>query len=367
MPNADAPRKADTDPRPITLSFIGSAGIPNRYGGFEAFLEHCGPEFAQCVDKVIVTCDRRLYCDNNSDFQGVKRIFIPVPANGVFSILHDAVAFFSVFNLSSHIVILGVSGGVWFPLFRILCSFTGKKLIVNVDGIEWRRDKHGPTAKLILKLFDSVARHMAHAVIVDSLALKPSTANIRHYSCIGYPGDHVVRLPNIRQTRGTALTICRIEMENNIEMLISGALDSRLDKYVIVGNWSGSSYGQKLRDAYFHNPRLQLLEPIYDSLLLARLREDCEFYLHGHRVGGTNPSLVEMLFYDCKIFCFDVVFNRLTAAGTAQYFSNSRDLTELINSLTGIPLDSGSERAIQRQRFTRQLIVQQYLHVALNS
>ncbi|MDP0964761.1 glycosyl transferase, partial [Klebsiella pneumoniae] len=97
-------------------------------------------------------------------------------------------------------------------------------------------------------------------------------------------------------------------------------------KYTIVGNWNHSDYARTLRLRHSHEPRLRFLDPIYDPLKLAELRAGCEFYLHGHSVGGTNTSLVEMLFYDCSILCFDVDFHRRTAGGEASYFASAKDL-----------------------------------------
>ena len=66
----------------VSVGFIGSAGVPNRYGGFEAFLEHCGPAIAAKVTRVMVTCDAKIYDDHTSNFQGMERLFIGTPANG---------------------------------------------------------------------------------------------------------------------------------------------------------------------------------------------------------------------------------------------------------------------------------------------
>lgn len=124
-----------------TIAFIGSAGVPNIYGGFEMFLESCTPGILKSFAKVFVTCDRSKYADRSRNWRGVTRVFVPVGANGASSVLHDLLAFFAVLWRADAIVVLGVSGGIFFPLFRLIASLMGKKLIVNVDGIEWRRAK----------------------------------------------------------------------------------------------------------------------------------------------------------------------------------------------------------------------------------
>lgn len=346
----------------IRLAFIGAAGIPNRYGGFESFLEHCAPVFALRGIQTVVTCDARLYADDlDTDFRGVRREFINISANGGASVAHDLAAFVRVFRSSSHIVVLGVSGGPWFPFFRLACALTGKTLAVNIDGVEWRRTKFSRFKRLLLKVFDTLAQRFSHQVIYDSQGLRdfllPSSR--RKSSCIAYPGDHVRRLGDAAPTAGTALTICRIEPENNLELLIDGFLQSSLQKYTIVGNWNHSSYASALRACYAKEPRLKLLDPIYDAGKLAELRERCAYYLHGHSVGGTNPSLVEMLFYDCQIACFDVSFNRYTAENCARYFATPSQLAALLDAADQPA--SVESRATLRSRYSAEHIAQAYL------
>lgn len=344
------------------IAFIGTAGVPNCYGGFESFLEFCGPVIARQVKSVTVTCDASLYTDQQPQFQGMHRIFLPVRANGAMSVLHDLLAFFAVFRRSTHIIVLGVSGGAWFPVFRLLCDLFGKRLLVNVDGVEWRRTKFSPTKRLLLRCFDAMAQLCAHVVIYDNAALRDYLWRFALPKAvqIGYSGDHAKRLPELEGNRepGTALTICRIEPENNVDLMIEGVLRSKLLKYTIVGNWSHSSYGCGLKDRYANNERLELLDPIYDLQRLTELREKCDSYLHGHSVGGTNPSLIEMLFYDCKIFCFDVPFHHETAGSSAQYFRDADDLAVLLDTA---PVADPVERQVRRSAYSSQQIAAQYI------
>lgn len=341
------------------IVFIGSAGIPNRYGGFESFLENCAPKIVSKGYEVVVTCDAGLYSDKTINYRGVRRVFLSIPANGGWSVIHDLIAFMNTFRGASHIVILGVSGGIWFPIFRILCDLSGARLFVNVDGIEWRRTKFGKTKRLLLKAFDLLAQKFAHTVIYDNpglLSYLTECAKLKA-ACIAYSGDHVLRLNEVKSLDGIGLTICRIEPENNLEMLIQGALMSKLRHYIVVGNWNHSSYSQNLRRRYENDERLLLLDQIYDSDRLAQLRESCGVYIHGHSVGGTNPSLVEMLFYDCQILCFDVIFNRYTAGNSASYFNSIDALANLINN-NEVDLCA---RHLSRKRYASSSIVDQYL------
>lgn len=349
----------------MRVAFIGSAGIPNRYGGFESFLENCGPSFAATTASTVVTCDASLYPDDISpEFHGVRRVFLATRANGALSVLHDLLAFLRVYWGSTHIMVLGVSGGPWFPLFLLMCRLGGKRLGVNIDGVEWRRSKFSPVKKRILRLFDSLAQRFSDLVVYDNAGLVDyvlPTARKRAVE-IGYSGDHVRRLPEVIKKFSSALTVCRIEPENNLDLLIEGALQSELRCYTIVGNWSNSQYGRTLKASYSLESRLQLLDPIYDPDRLAELREGCAIYLHGHSVGGTNPSLVEILYYDCAVLCFDVNYNRATAGQGASYFKDVDTLAAAINS--AIAGQSGGDVSIRsslREKYTSSAIANAYL------
>ncbi len=346
----------------MRVAFIGSAGVPNRYGGFESFLENCGPVIAEQIQcgSVTITCDGAMYSDKSVKYKNLYRIFLPLRANGSISIFHDLLAFLLVFNSSTHIVVLGISGGPWFPLWRILCDLFGKRLLVNIDGVEWRRAKFGGIKRFILKCFDRSAQIFSHGVIYDNTALRQFIHPFAIYksSMIPYSGDHVLRKKGNHIKPGTALTICRIEPENNIDMLIEGALASSILHYKIVGNWNSSDYGRSLRSKYRDEKRLYLIDSIYDQNILCELRESCEFYIHGHSVGGTNPSLVEILFYECQILCLDVSYNRATAGECATYFSDPTSLSLAI-SQARYSLQSRNEI---RAKYMSASIARSYIH-----
>lgn len=355
----------------IRLAFVGSAGIPNRYGGFESFLEHCGPVIASKTKSTIVTCDASLYRDDvSSQYLGINRVFLGVKANGVASVIHDLIAFLRVYRSSTHIMVLGVSGGLWFPLFKLMCRLGGKYLGVNIDGVEWRRTKFSRNKQRVLRVFDYLAQRFSDVVVYDNAGLAPYVHPFAKHRAveIGYSGDHVLRL-GVMPVAGTALTICRIEPENNLELLIQGALQSHVSRYTIVGNWNNSEYGRTLRRRYQSELKLSLLDPIYDANHLAELRESCAIYLHGHSVGGTNPSLVEMLFYDCALCCFDVVYNRVTASDCASYFKNVAELTNCINAVIKPKSisDVKQTRVALRSKYTSEVIATSYLDAMMKA
>lgn len=351
------------------ISIIGCVGIPNRYGGFESFAENIAPSLLQKGFNVTVTCDATRYSDDLSPFyRGVQRKFLSLPANGALSPLHDLVAFFATLLGSNVILVLGVSGGIFFPLFRLFCQLTGCRLIVNIDGVEWRRSKFSQMKRRFLYVCDSLAQRFAHEVIYDNAALAPYVKFPSKSHCIAYSGDHAIQLRLEDQNDnpvgdtpselGYALTICRIEPENNCELLIDGFLESSVQTYKFIGNWNSSEYGRSLREKYSNHARLQLIDPVYDPVSVYRLRRDCSFYLHGHTVGGTNPSLVEMLFFDCAIFCYDCSFNRETAQEAASFFSDMGSLAHALSKASDI---APASREAVRKEYSASTIVAQLM------
>ena len=319
----------------MNIAFIGSVGVPNCYGGFESFLDAIAPHISKLCNEVIVTCDESKYLKQEKFYNGITRIFIPIPANGVLSPLHDIFAFFRVIYRVDCIYVLGVSAGPFFLLMRFFAFIAKVRLVINIDGVEWRRSKYSRFAKCVLWLFDFFAQFSANSIIYDNKGLKNFVHPIfrKKSYFIPYPADKVYRLLTFQPISKTALTICRIEPENNIEMLIQGALSSELDCYTLIGNWENSLYGKNLQEKYRNFSKLKLLDPVYDPIALAEYREKAFLYLHGHSVGGTNPSLIEMLPYRCQIIAYDCIFNRETLQNQFYYFLSSTDLSKNINTI----------------------------------
>ena len=135
--------------------------------------------------------------------------------------------------------------------------------------------------------------------------------------------------------RPYAFTVCRIEPENNLHVILEAfATPPReVPELVIVGNWGNSAYGLDLKARFGAYGHIHLKPPIYDLEKLNRLRGNCKVYLHGHSCGGTNPSLVEAMYMGLPIIAFDVNFNRETTEKQAKYFSSAAELHELCDNL----------------------------------
>lgn len=326
----------------MKIAFIGTDGLPARYGGFETFVQEVAPEIAALGHEVLVIGSSIGRASKEKSISNVRVAYLPIKANGGASVLYDFLSFFRAIFWADAIIILGVSAGIFIPLFRLLIS--PQRLIINVDGLESRRNKWFGFKRSFLHLSERIAIRFAPKIVADNRGIADILQErfSRDSEIIAYGCDHVLTLPASEslqnvvaitgQSLGFALTIARIEPENNIDLMIDGFLKSSLDLYIIVGNFEGTDYGAELKRKYSSCTRLLLLNSIYDPKTLASLRATCAVYLHGHSVGGTNPSLVEMLPYRRPILAWDCTFNRATLFNSCGYFSSTTSLTESLES-----------------------------------
>lgn len=247
-------------------------------------------------------------------------------------------------------MILGVSGCIILPFIK---PFTNKKFIINIDGIEWKRQKWNVFIKYFLKYSEKLAIKYADIIISDNIEIQNYVKNIynKESVLISYGGDHVYPSEISTETLkkypflklNYTFKICRIEPENNIEMILNSFSTNNSLQIVIVGNWNNSNYGINLRNKYLNFNNIYLLDPIYESNILNQIRSNCYIYLHGHSAGGTNPSLVEAMFLKLPIIAFDCSFNRATTNNNCIYFKNSFDLTDKLKNIKSLELNKVSE------------------------
>lgn len=352
------------------IAVIGTAGIPARYGGFETLAHNLIAELNNRFE-LHVYCSAQNYAKDEqvSEFNGAKLHYLPLSANGAQSIIYDIVSIFHALFYADTLLILGVPGCTILPLVRL---FTRKKIIVNIDGLEWKRDKWNAAAKAFLRFSEFMAVKFANTVVADNKAIQEHVRDSYGASAklIAYGADHAKneRLSRVELTKypflrhSYAFKVCRIEPENNIHIVLKAFSELPSKHLVIVGNWEASEYGREMRDAYGSFPHIHLLDPIYDQVVLDRLRSNCYVYLHGHSAGGTNPSLVEAMSLGLPIIAFGVNYNRYTTENQALYFSNSDEIKKLIVStpfLKYVEVGDAMQR-IARTRYTWKVVAHQY-------
>lgn len=342
---------------------VGTVGLPACYGGFESLVEnlvtHSSSEF-----KYKVFCSSKTYTKQMRIYKNAELIYVPFKANGIQSIFYDIYSlFYCLFKKADVTLILGVSGCLFLPVYRLLSS---SRIITNIDGLEWKREKWNPLIRKFLKFSERLAVKYSHSVIADNQAITEyvNSEYNKPAITIAYGGDNALTLNSdlfCKKTDDFYLSICRIEPENNIHLILAAFAQTNL-KLKFVGNWKNSIYGQQLFDSYHNYPNIELINPTYDIDVLFDLRTTCSAYIHGHSAGGTNPSLVEAMHFNKPIFAYDCIFNRFSTENEAFYFNSTDGLIDLLSNLDDLDstLCANKMFDIANQRYTWAVINSQY-------
>lgn len=354
------------------VAIIGIQGVPANYGGFESLVDNLLGE--NCPEDIHYTvfCSGKDMPQKLQEYKGATLKYVPLKANGIQSIPYDIISLCRSMNAYDVILVLGVSGCIFLPVFSILNS---KKLIINIDGQEYKRAKWGKLAKWILRLSEALAVRYADVVIADNKGIQDYVKDVygKDATLIAYGGDHVNRslssdfIKESLKTYGIekndySITVCRIEPENNCEIVLD-AFSRSDEKLVFIGNWDHSDYASAMKEKYSKYDNLKLIDAIYDLNVLYALRSNAKAYVHGHSAGGTNPSLVEAMHFGIPVICFDVVFNRETTENKAYYFKDSDSLLSLINKKD---LDGTQMKLIADRRYTWKTVSRQYTDLYRN-
>jgi glycosyltransferase involved in cell wall biosynthesis len=357
------------------LAIVGTVGVPAKYGGFETLAEYILEDMVHHFE-VTVFCETNAYKGKKlTRYKGAELKYISLKANGSQSIFYDIISILKSFGKADYLLILGVSGTMILPFIR---NFTKAKIITNIDGLEWQRDKWDKKAKYFLKWSEKLAVQYSDLIISDNLHIQEYVAS--EYSAssllIAYGGDHVTKEdknPWVNKyaflLEKYAFTVCRIEPENNLDMIITSYLNSnQLMPYIIVGNWQASEYGRRLIQKYQKEEKLRLMGPIYDQQELNVLRSNCAMYLHGHSAGGTNPSLVEAMYLGLPIIAYGVSYNRATTNHLALYFYSDEELLKLLNAVHEQELEKVARQVKQyaEENYIWEKISKQYVEALLS-
>lgn len=319
-----------------TIYVVGTVGLPACYGGFESLVDNLVSHGSSHV-KYKVFCSSKVYSKRTPTYKNAELIYVPFKANGIQSIFYDIYSlFYCLFRKPDVTLILGVSGCIFLPIFRLISS---SRIVTNIDGLEWKREKWSSLVGKFLKLSERLAVKYSHIVIADNQAITEYVDNEYKVKTItiAYGGDHALnsKLPlAVEEKADFYLSICRVEPENNIHLILD-AFSKTKQTLKFVGNWQNSLYGKQLFDAYNGFPNIELLNPIYDLDVLYNLRTNCIGYIHGHSAGGTNPSLVEAMHFNKPIFAYDCIFNRFSTENEAFYFDSVDGLIQLLLNLNG--------------------------------
>jgi glycosyltransferase involved in cell wall biosynthesis len=341
------------------LRILGTRGIPARHGGFETFAQECAQYMQRQGWKVTVYCQEAGTGPTSEDlWRGVRRVKIPVKGNSpVSTMIFDWKAIGHAGMEDGIVLCLGYNTAV----FNLRLRYKGVPTLMNMDGIEWKREKWSKAAKLWLYLNEKAGQYLSDHLIADNPGI---AAHLTDGSCrtplttIPYGAPFLEAVPPAPLAQfGLAgndylLLIARPEPENSIlEIVQTFTSTQRRCLLVVLGDYvTTRPYHKSILDAA--NDQVLFPGAIYDPEQVAALRYHCLLYVHGHTVGGTNPSLVEAMGAGNAILAHGNIFNRwVTGPEAARFFTDKTDCLTQMNDLLDSPDTIAKMRTASRKRF----------------
>lgn len=315
----------------VKIALLGTHGVPARHGAFEQAVfkitEWALDQRPDC--RFLVGCDLALKAEAY-EAPNVERVFAPRP-KGVGVILYDLLTTLQAMIRGYRVLVyFGYEFSPFYPILRLL----GMRVICNVDGIEWRRAKWGRAAKTFFRICEWFAARFASELIYDA-------HGIRRYYLINHGRDgHLIFYgydeagqadPAEREASDYFICVMRMEPENNILPIVKGFAQASTGKRLLVVGPSTAFFEEHCRP-FIDGHKVQYLGPIYDRDQLIAMRKGAFAYVHGHSVGGTNPTLIEAIGLGNRVLAFKSIFNREVCGPSAAYFSNAEDLARAVEA-----------------------------------
>ncbi len=317
-------------PARLRIAVVGDRGIPARYSGFSTLVEQLAPRLAaeHGLD-VTVYCRNHYYEDRSVEYQGVHRVFLPAPGGKNFeSILHSTLAIFHAAVSRFDLVIIADPGNAPFgvPLW-----LSRTPTLYLTDGLGWQRRKWSAAQRHYYRWSEDVCVRLATWLVSDSRAMQEyyRTAHAAPSTFIPYSGEvgdppDVAALARYGVKPGEYyLVVARIEPENNVDLIIREYRAAGVTwPLIVVGS---SPYRTTYSRAVSAQADDKVLCPggIFESSVLNALYANCYAYLHGHEVGGTNPSLLRAMHWGAACIPIDVVFHREVVGEDAPFFAKA--------------------------------------------
>ena len=349
---------------------VGSKGIPAEYGGFETFVEY------QSTDEIQYHVAR--LSDRNDEFmyKGARVFNVKVPDVGPGkAVLYDLIALNACleyckkmdFKRAPIFYILACRIRPFIASIHKAVEELGGVLYLNPDGHEWRRSKWSWAVQKYWKTSERAMIKDCDLIICDSKNIEkyvreeyarydPNTIYISYGADLepSVLADDDEKFTGWLDEKGLRadeyyLVVGRFVPENNVETIIREFMNSSTTKdLAIITTENQALYNTLERKLHFsEDPRIKFVGTVYDQELLKKIREHAYAYLHGHQVGGTNPSLLEALASTKMNLLLNVGFNREVAGRSALYWNKIK------GSLSQMIADCDAMSEQERAKFGR--------------
>ncbi|WP_366513388.1 glycosyltransferase [Herbiconiux sp.] len=306
-----------------SVAIIGTRGYPSYYGGFETAVRKLAPYLAEQGWDVTVYGRKGSTVDAEADARVTTRVTWGVESKSVSTLTYGLSSTLDAARRRPDAaLVMNVANGFWLPVLKA----RGIPSLVNVDGIEWDRDKWGGLAKRIFVAGASATARFGDQLVYDAEEIGRrwrADFKVDRGVFIPYGGDVPGELPveDGLEHRKYVLVVARFVPENTINEFLAAAERLAEDtKVVMVGS---AGYGGEIDQAVAalanRMPNLQWLGHVRDDRRLNALWQHAGAYFHGHSVGGTNPALVQAMACGAPIVARDTVYNREVLADNGEF------------------------------------------------
>ncbi|MGY1751797.1 DUF1972 domain-containing protein [Blastococcus sp. SYSU D01042] len=325
------------------IAMLGTRGVPARYGGFETAVEEVGRRLADRGHRVVVYC-RTSAGDGTRPARHLGMELVHLPAarkRSLETLSHSAL---SVGHLLGHradaAFVFNAANAPLLPLLRAARI----PVATHVDGLEWKRAKWGPLGQRYYRAAEAMAVRWSDALIADAVGIADyyrhefaaPTTLLTYGAPLIEPGTE--RLAELGLTPGGYhLVVARFEPENHVDVIVEGYTRSAATKPLVVVGSAPYSDAYTARVHAAADDRVRFLGGVWDQVQLDQLYANAYTYLHGHSVGGTNPSLLRAIGAGAAVLAYDVDFNREVAAEAGRYFVGPADLAALVDAAEAEP------------------------------
>lgn len=355
----------------MKIAILGTRGIPARYGGFETFAEKLAVGLVALGAEVTVYCESAGQ-EEHREYGGVKLMYQSAPPYGALqTILYDLKCLWSARKGYDVVYMLGYGAAP----FCLIPRLWGTQVWINPDGVEWLRAKWSRLAKTYFRWMEWTSVRAADRIIADAGAiaqhLESRHGKLKNCSVIPYGCRVIEESPAADlllewgiDPGSYYLVVCRLEPENHVLEIVEAITRSGTSRQlIVVGNHAAQTqYAAALRK--LDHERVRFIGTVFDEAKLTALRWHCFGYLHGHSVGGTNPSLLEAMGCGNFIFAHDNPFNRETLGGKGVFFKDSDELARAIDYAEGGMDDVATLRSEVRKRaaevYSWESVIDQY-------
>lgn len=340
------------------LRILGIRGVPAAHGGFETFAHHFSLYLVKHGWQVEVFCQKSDGPKfSQDDWMGVIRSNIRVKSESSFwSVVFDFLCILHCIKDKTPCLILGYNTAVFAFILRLFRV----PVVINMDGIEWKRAKWSPIARAWFWFNDWMGCLLGNKLIADNPGIADHLATrgvAKKTVMIPYGADSVQQADLSAlakyglEPNGFCTIIARPEPENSILEIVQEFSKKRREcKLLVLGDYSNpAGYKKAVLDAA--SDEVLFVGAIYDKAVVSALRLYSKVYFHGHTVGGTNPSLVEAMGAGNAVIAHGNIYNRWVLGAAGTYFVNSDELALAMDKLFADPEALKKKQVLTRERF----------------